>query len=357
MFPAARALADADVESLHLGGAEPSTVFGPFTLVIEIDRLIPLIVDPPDRLVEPAWSANSDLVERVQTALNELEKFIPLGEDSVPAYAHRDAAELADQVARPERYTRAGIRETRQASDAVMQRIARDGPRIFGADPMLNRATPPRGRVNKDTSAAHRAWLGRGRTGAGRLDVVTTDADELAIEGARWTAARLEGVWLRRAKLPAIELSETELIDVALDGATLSGATLHGSDLEGCTFVGGDLQRAAFIGARVRGGSFERAQLQRTDWEGAVLVQVNLRGARFGHARLRGAKLVRCDLRGADLDGIDLGGAQLVECAFAGAYGTPASIEGCSVVAADFSLAADGSKRGQVDVLLTEIAD
>jgi uncharacterized protein YjbI with pentapeptide repeats len=346
-----------DQPDLELGLAEPSRVIGPHALIGEIDRLVPAIVADPQRLDDPAWTANSDVVDRVRTALNELAKFIPSGELAMPIDAHRDPAGVVDQKARPERYTRAWIDDERARWTVVAALIAQDAPRIFAADAILSRATPPRGGIHKDSLAAHREWLARGRSGEGRLDVVTTDAEEVSLVSVQMTAAHLEGVVLRRADLREAWLDDAELVDVDLGDAKLNGASLTGVALNNCKLDGAILSSAKLENAVAIGGSFERARLDHTRWHDAVVESVSFRGAVFHHARLDGARFHACDFRGVDFTGSDFTRTALVGCAFAGAYGAPSAAAGLSVVDADFSEIADGTDLGGIEDLLVELAD
>ncbi|HEU4730540.1 MAG TPA: hypothetical protein VFT22_21730, partial [Kofleriaceae bacterium] len=175
---------------LELGGAAPSSVLDPRTLVAEIDRLIPTIAVRPGVLVEPQWSANWARLERLRTALNELAKFLPPGADAIAV----TGAALADQRERPERYARAWIEAERARWADAAAELAPDFARIAAADPILSRPIPPRGRLDPLALRSHAAWLARGRTGLGRLDVVTCDAHGRDLEGKNLAASHLEGV-------------------------------------------------------------------------------------------------------------------------------------------------------------------
>jgi hypothetical protein len=272
----------------ELGGPEPSELVEPVELVREIDRLLPQI-GAPEGLDDPEWTENRLAVDRVRVALRELAKFV--AGEVVPARAHRGVAGRDDQKRRPERYTRAWIAGELARWDAMAQRIARDAPRIFAADRDLSRTTPPRGRFDRDAVRAHVGWLARGRTGAGRLDVVTSDARGIEAPGSDLTACRLEGVWLATADLRAACFAEAELVECDLSGA----------DLEPSTFVGARLTRCELV----------RARLAETRWTRAQLERVVLRDADLARADLGRAILVRCDLRGATLAGASLAGARL----------------------------------------------
>ena len=364
----------ADVpEPLELGGPSPSQVIEPFELMREIDRLVPTIVDAPEQLDEPAWSANEAAVDRVRTALVELAKFVPAG--AMPTAAHRSAAGRGDQRARPERYTRTWIDAERARWDAVAVRIGVDARRILDADPML--AGTPRGVVDATAMRAHVAWLARDRIGDGRLDVVIADARGLVARGGDLSACRLEAVRLARASLDGTRFDEAELVRVDLSGASLPSTRWGGARLRACKLddVRGEL--ASFTRAMLVDCSLADAHLDLTAWSHASLERTSLHGAlldqaRFDHATLAdcnlrdasvagatfaGATLTRCDLRGVDLAGCDLGGATLIRCAFARTHGAPATTEGWTVIDADFSDAAAGRDLGGAADLLAELLD
>ncbi len=367
--------------ALELGGAEPSSLLAPHVLVAEIDRLVPSIVIEPERLDDHAWHTNLATVERVLTALNELAKFLPADGATIPPTAHLEPAGVADAQARPERYTATWIREERTRWTAVTDRIAADAPRIYAMDPMVSRATPPRGTLDKASLAAHQQWLARGQQGEGRLDVVTVVATGSRLDGADLSHSRLEGVLMTRADLRFATLDQAELVDVDLGEATLASASLIGTKLRSCKLDGASLGLAKLDRAEIEGSSFQSAGLERTQWIDAVVSDTNLRGARFGNTRFDAARFTgcdlrdasfaltgelpiatshgttfeRCDFRGADFARRDLSGVTFVACRFAGAHGTPSATTGWIVTQPDFSPAGDGSDLGEASDLLDEL--
>lgn len=368
VFHSARDLIAEPHATLELGGPEPSRILPPEALLAEIDRLAPTIAADSRALPPDAWHANLAVVDRVRIALRELDKFVADGRTIADG--------TADQRARPERYTRAWIRGELVRWDAVAAAIAADAPRIFAADRMLTRPTPPRGHVDAPAIAAHAAWLARGKSGDGRLDVVISDAEGLAGEGVDLAACRLEAVRLGRADLRSARLEDAELVDVDLRAAQLDAATLSGGQLRGCWLDGAELDSATLDRVRVEACVLDGASLVRTRWRSAAVTASSFRGARLTHAQLDRARFTSCDFRdasfgafaasavfegcdfrGADLAGSDLSGAHLVRCKLAGVYGAPASIDGWSVVFADFSEAGDGGDLGDGEDLLDELAD
>lgn len=324
-----------DQPDLELGDGEPSRIVGPFELMQEIDRLVPGIVAQPSRLDGSAWTLNTDAVERILTALHEIAKFLPAGEAVIAPEVHRTASGNDDQRARPTRYTREWIDAERARWKDFEAVIADDAPRVFAADPMISRATPPRGVISPEALADHCAWIDRGQIGAGRLDVVTWDGDDLRLDSARLGASRLEGVWLRRADLRSARLDNAELLEIDLSHAVLDAASFTGTVMTECTLGNAHAIATSFERARITGGSFDGAQLDHSRWEGAEVEGASFRGARFTRARLDGGGFTRCDFRGADLTGCSLTGAVLTECAFEGAHGMPSAIDGWRVIDAD----------------------
>lgn len=333
----------------ELGGPAPSTVIGPRALVAEIDRLMPAIAVRPGTLIEPAWSANWARLERLRTAFNELAKFV-VG-DEIPV----DGDAALDQRQRPERYTRAWIDDERARWAAVAALLAPDFARIAAADPILSRPTPPRGRLDELALRNHAAWLARGRSGLGRLELVTSDACGRTLEGANLSASHLEGVLFARAELEVARFDGATLIDVDFAHASLAHASFAEASLRGCAFDHARLQttrwRAATLDAcRLRDGLLVDAQLER-----ATLVGCDLRGTSLRGALAAGAVLDGCDLRGAVLTGADLAGATLRHCRIAGARGAPSSTDGWTVIDADFSDLGDGSDLGDAEDVLAEL--
>jgi len=372
-FTCERDLVDVVPRDLELGGAEPSRIVEPYELVCEIDRLVPTIVAASARLDGDAWLANELVVDRVRTALGELAKFLAPGAAMIEV--DRTPAGRRDRAARPERYTRAWIAAERAHWDAVAARIAADAPRILAADRLVSRPKPPRGRLAGDAIAAHRVWLDTNGARGRRLDVVTADAGDVNLRGARLADCRLEGMRLVGADLVGTELDRAELVEVELDRVRAEAASFADARLTGCSLVDSVGETAAFSRARVLGCDFSRAQLAWSRWEratlegcrfqGAVLddaqlslahlVDCDLRGALLTGAVLAGAVLERCDLRGVDLAGCDLRGATLVGCAVGGTTGIPAATAGWLVRDADFSPTRDGTDLGDGDDLLEEL--
>jgi uncharacterized protein YjbI with pentapeptide repeats len=337
--------------ALELGGPEPSTVLDPHTLVAEIDRLMPSLAIRPGTLADPQWSANWARLVRLRVALHELAKFLPAGAAAIPV----DGSGRVDQAQRPERYARAWIEAERARWAAIAAELAPDFARIAAADPILSRPIRPRGRIDKLTLRNHAAWLARGRTGLGRIDVVTSDARDRNLEGANLSASHLEGVWFHQANLEVARFDAAELIDVDFTLASLATASLVGAAIQGCVFDQARLHTTRWRDARV----------DRTRLRDALLVDARLERARFTGCDLRGASLRGawapdtvfdgCDLRGVVFTGADLTRATLRHCTLTGARGQPAATADWVVIDADFSDLGDRSDLGDAEDLLAEL--
>ncbi|MBA3454284.1 MAG: pentapeptide repeat-containing protein [Deltaproteobacteria bacterium] len=277
---------------------------------------------------------------------------MPVGDDVVPAAAHRSPAGTADQISRPEHYTRAWIAEQRERYSAVLSDLAASGPQIFAQDPLFVRTEAPRGRIDGATVAAHRAWLARGRSGPGRLEVVTSDAAGVKLDREWLIAARLVGVNLMQASLHGALLDDSELVDVDLRATVLVQSVWLGAKLHGCWLDVADLRGAWLKGIEATNCSFTEVQFTESSCDDARFVGTDFRSSRFTRASLRGAVFDDCDLGGVDLEGCDLEGASFVRCRFRDMVGRPASIARVTLIDPDISPAGDGSDIATQDELL-----
>jgi uncharacterized protein YjbI with pentapeptide repeats len=336
---------------LELGGGEPSTVLDPHTLVLEIDRLMPTIAVRPGVLGDPQWSANWARLVRLRIALNELAKFLPAGAQAIAV----DGAAERDQRQRPERYARAWIEAERARWAQIAEQLAADFARIAAADPILSRPTRPRGRIDKLAIQNHARWLARRRTGLGRLDVVTTDARGRDLSGANLAACHIEGAWFHKATLEVARFDRAELTDVDFTQASLAATSFAGAALHSCAFDQARLQNTSWRSARVTETRLRDALLVEARLDGAMFSGCDLRGGSLRGAWLAGAVFERCDLRGVIFTGADLNRATFRACKVAGARGKPATIDGWTVIDADFSDTGDGSDLGDAEDLLAEL--
>ena len=360
---------------LELGGPEPSAILTPLELSVEIDRLAPDLSVDVDSLGPEAAERFHAPLERIQTALIELAKFIPAGADAVPASAHHSADGTADQRARPERYTRRWM-------DSELQRW-RDTQRRLVTRPHPVPPEPrPRQPLDRAQTDAHRAWLKRGRTGEGRLTLASADLRPARLVAVELDGSRWEKVDVGRGNLDFIHLSDADLIEVDFTQCSLNYAHFTGARIDRCTFDGGLFGLGKMDQARLTGCSLERLWMDRSTWRGAQVQCARMRLADFGSSWLDGAHfaecdlrdtrfvpigtLVRgssdgavfehCDLRGADFTGRDLTGVTFAACLLRGATGAPAATGGWRVIDADFSAFGDGSDLGGASELLAQLS-
>jgi uncharacterized protein YjbI with pentapeptide repeats len=208
----------------------------------------------------------------------------------------------------------------------------------------------------------HIAWLARGRTGGGRLELDNADFQAADLHGLRFAGARLDsprltGASLAGADLAGTEITAADMVKVVLvyagckgarwrrcdlRGANADLATFAGADLQACNLAGAALGRVSFVGAGVAGCTFDQA----------LLVDAALDDARFTGCSFRDAEITRvegkefdprgaarrvlfvdCDLRGANLAQLRIADTRFERCKLDGVRGRP-SVEG-SVVLVD----------------------
>ncbi|CAN5607898.1 hypothetical protein BH11MYX1_BH11MYX1_07730 [soil metagenome] len=365
-------LVTVDVGDLELGGAEPSRILEPFELVREVDRLAPSVVLEPERLAGDAWHQNVATLERLRTSLVELAKFL-VG-DEVPLEAHRSSFAQLDRAMRAERYQRAWIVREQGYWAQVASRVVLDAPRIFAAE---RRRPPlkPRGTLDGEAFAEHRAWLASEGARGRRLDVVIADASARALRGVSLARGRFEQIRFVGADLYGSSVDGAELVEVDLTAAWIGNATFREtflvhcdltraiaedsdfSDLRatGCDFTSAKLATSVWLRAEVERCSFFQADLADCALDLGHFTGCDLRGARLSGAVLAGAWFERCDLRDVNFSGCDLRGTTFVQCAFAAAHGGPISTAGWIVSEADFSERADTSDLGDADDLYAEL--
>ncbi len=121
---------------------------------------------------------------------------------------------------------------------------------------------------------------------------------------AKLAQAKMAGIDLRGARLEDADLENAELAYANLAGASFYGAHLERADmtggvaLHGANFATASLQGADLTGAKLHGADFTSAGLQ-----GAVLAHANLIGATLRDADMEGADLYKAKLFGAELRG------------------------------------------------------
>ena len=361
---------EADHPDLELGGPEPSDILDPYQLIAEIDRLAPLVSarGGDDR------ARNWDRLERVQTALRELAKFVPTGAADIPATALRTDAAAADRRARPERYTRAWSEHEVAHWDGVARQLVAER----GTPPEM---PPKRGVLDRKTAEAHWRWVQRGRQGEGGLDVVGFDASGARLDGEKLNGARLSHVRFPKANVSYTVFEDAVLTDCDFTQAQLSSSSLVAASIERCTFESAQCALLDLTKARARDSAFDSAALDKTRWNEATVERSTFRRATFGNAKLEGARFTdcdfrettyrpisklpaitlagavfeRCDFRDADFTDLVLTGATFKSCKLGGVHGKPAATDGLTVIDADFSEAGDGSDPGGLADLLDEL--
>lgn len=189
----------------------------------------------------------------------------------------------------------------------------------------------------------HVAWLARGRTGTGRVDLTrpdfqSADLHGLRFGGARFTEPRLAGASLAGTDLADTEITRGDLQRVVLsyagakgahwsdiDATSASGdlATFAGAELTRCDFTAASLRRVSWAGAKLTTCTFDRADLTDATWDGARLTKCSLRNAILTRVDGREhdprgsaqkAVFLECDLRGANFTGVRLAGTKFERC-------------------------------------------
>lgn len=345
-------LTDVDPPELQLGEGT-STVLDPSDLLGVIERVEPTITTPLVSLSDDT-EQNWDRVERVQTALNELAKFVPAGATEIPASALRSGAGRAHHASHPDRYTKRWI-------DDEIARYAKLVDEVIPARPAPS--VQRRGTIDRATLSAHREWY---RTGSGTpLDVVGGSAREVRLDGSQIQRGRFESVDFTRADINQSDWSEVQLRSCNFSDAKLNRAVLAGSVILDCIF---DRVAAAMVDvskATVTGSSFDGAGMPGSNWSDVVASATRFTGASFGNARwdrarfvdcdfrdaslepdrempptrMRAAVFEGCDFRGATLKGTDLRGVTFKRCKLAGARGEPKYLRDLIVEDCDVSLA------------------
>lgn len=374
VFSSSEDLTEAEHPDLELGGPEPSEVLDPYALMRELDRIAPMVSSRGADLVGPARERNWDLLERAQTALHELAKFVPVGAAEIPERAQRGEDALADRRARPERYTRAWI-EQELAHWAGVEK------QLVASRPAVSVVPVRRGVLDRETADAHRRWVIGGRRGEGGLDVVGFDASGARLDGEKILGARLEAVNLQGANVSYTDISHGVITACDFTQAQLSSLKLMGATVERCTFRYTRATLIDFKQATVRDCAFDGSDLDRSRWAEATCERTSFRKVSFGNSQLDDGRFTgcdfrearfcpassqprmsmvgvvfdSCDFRDADFTGADLTGATFRGCKLGGAHGTPKAAVNVTVLDADFSEAGDRSDLGGLEDLLEEL--
>lgn len=215
--------------------------------------------------------------------------------------------------------------------------------------------------LSREVVRAHAEWLGRGRSGDGRLDVTGADASGVPLQAERLAAARFDRVTFRQAILDYADLSETDLFRCDLESARMGSAQFSSARIMNCNFARAAAELAVFAYATIYGTQFDRASLRTSLWvdarigatsfamaqlgnavfDRANIVDCDFRGARIGPLEenpppsMRGAVFDNCDFRDADFTRANLAGATFTACKFAGARGEPRAVADVTITDAD----------------------
>jgi uncharacterized protein YjbI with pentapeptide repeats len=365
---------DVSPPGLHLGGPEPSEIIRPFQLVDELDRIAPSLVWEPESLGVAAWRAQGPILGRAITCLLELGKFVPAGSDRIPDSVLDDEGRR-DRAARPERYRRDWLTTETARYTALFDRRKHDGETRIAALAAADAPPPPRGKLDRATADAHRAWVRAGQSGPGRLDIAYVDARKAKLGAQELSGSRFDSVDLAEADASYSTFAHAEWTDVRAPGANLGSCSFAGARLVRCDVEGAYLALAKLGGAVVGGGNWSRTNLDRALLDGARFDGTELRDADFGNARLDDAIFVDCDMRGASFalrtaqplgttmnarfercdlrntqwTGRNLAGAIFVDCRFYGAGGRPGAADPITIERPDMSRAGDGTKIATPD--------
>jgi hypothetical protein len=257
----------------HLGGPGPSRFIRPEALLDEVRRLTPLARWEPETLGPDEWYAAWDTLVRLRTCLNELAKF--------------DGRDLPDE---------------RERADALHARFSADGPRVAASHRDRYPPKPePRGTLDRFVADAHGAWVRRGCTGAGRIDVAHVDARNLYLGAQDMRLSRFEAVTFEGANAEFSTFTDAVWVRVYARGARLRSCTWEGTTFQECDLRGSDMCLDKLDRAVVTGGDWDRVKLERASLTHAWFESVSLRDTRFVDTRLDDAVFLDCDFRGADL--------------------------------------------------------
>lgn len=345
----------ADVDAFELGGPQPSTVLDPHQLMVELDRLEPLMPEDP-----PAGDVRSvrDAIARALTTINEIDKFIPSGADEVPPAAFVAQAGRDDLRRRPSRYRRSWLEVCKQGLAQRHQRYNTEAAAAAAAAAAApEEATAPAlGTLDAASLEAHLQWVRRRGAGDGRLSLhgiraagAKIGAKELSgaifidcvLDGAdicyaTIASARLDRVSLRGAGLASTSFAGSLIRDSAFDGAGMVHARMGDAAIERCSFAGAELDLSTWYRTRAAGCGFARVRFGNAALDQATFTDCDFRGADLA---LRSpqplgttwrTRFERCDLREVTWTGRSLGGALFVDCKLGG-DGKP-SIDGAVTI-------------------------
>ncbi|HSN30348.1 MAG TPA: pentapeptide repeat-containing protein [Kofleriaceae bacterium] len=277
----------------------------------------------PSKLSPALRARAADELTRALTAIFELTKLIPFGAAEVPGSSdpHLKRSWLKEE------YMRLRV--------------------------LVGKYTPARS-VDRDTLAAHAAYVKAGAKGPGRLALVDrklvgesydsvdlTFAEIRRCDGTRidFSDARLEHALLEQDTFTLAQLRSTVFTNAVIRGGTwtridastarfneaqIDGTDMSRSELEGSLWYDAKVTGARFDGSRFGNAVFDRATFQRCSFVGASFAKFS----KSPEPTSAEAQFIDCDLRQTDWTNRDLGGTTFVRCKLGGALGKPASTSG-----------------------------
>lgn len=233
--------------------------------------------------------------------------------------------------------------------------------------------------IGKPQQRQHRAWLDRGRTGEGRIDLANEVLDDFKLSGKNWTAARFVRCRFADCRLDASDLIDAELEDCSAQHAEFISCHFDKARINRCSFAGIWFNLSDFVRARIgdcdlSGSLFSRvffqfAKVERTRFVGADILNARLDDAEFtacdfSKADLsdpdpflklcttRRTRFIDCDFRDSRWEGRLLSETVFERCRFHGVAGKPIVEGPITIIAPDFSPAGDGSDVRDPEALL-----
>jgi uncharacterized protein YjbI with pentapeptide repeats len=333
-----------ELQTFSYGGNEPSAVFTGAQWLAMAERNVAETPDDPSELAPDLYFASLAKINAAIAMVAEARKV--------------DAAAVAILDAH------LNVLRARHGRYAALKQQMNAGYSATHAPP-----APRTVALSREALAAHRAWLDRGRTGAGRLELANDGVGGLPLGNLEVSYARLVRVNLTKSTVDFAKLVGAELIECTAEETNFAHSKFDEATLTDCELAGAKLVLTDFKSTRIEGGDFRRIDADRGLWIGARLLRTDFRDARFGDCvlddaviewcDLRGASFARvstldlcttrrttfrdCDLRGADFTKRRFEDTTFVRCKLAGVKGKPA-IEGpYRVEQPDFSEVGDGS--------------
>lgn len=358
---------DWDTTSTALGTATPSTIIGPGEFMALADEAEATVAGAPEALDVTAYFDSYGKLWRARRYLQEVEKFIPAGEQTVPFAAFMTDAGRRLQSVDPERFTRAAMRARVGKLDALEKKYL---PLKAAMTEQRRQSSPaPPQPFSKARYQAHQSWLQAGRRGEGRLVMqgnrITERLDAIVLDGARFVDCELV-----KTRFGSTQLNGAELVRVRGTASFIS-AQLVGARFEACELRGSEMGRARLDQVTIEGGDWSVVGLERAELRNATVRGVSFRGTHFYDCVLdgttfvdcdfskaflnvrdtsytkmgstTGTRFVNCDLREVKIGDRRLDGTVFDGCRFHDMIGKPRIEGNYTVINPDFSAGGDGS--------------